>query len=65
MTTLPKLITADVLAEHLGEHIKTIRTRTRRGDFKEFAINVGTQRSPRWRYDTARLAKWLDSRRAA
>lgn len=63
MTTLPRLITADALAEVLGEHIKTVRTRTRRGDFKDFAINVGTDRAPRWRYDAARLAKWLDDRR--
>ena len=65
MTALPRLITAEQLAEHLGEHIKTIRTRTRRGDFNDFAINTGTQNRPRWRYDTARLAKWLDQRRNA
>lgn len=65
MSTLPTLITADVLAQHLGEHIETVRTRTRRGDYRDFAINVGTTQRPRWRYDTARLAKWLDSRRAA
>jgi hypothetical protein len=65
MTALPRLITADALAELLGEHIKTVRTRTRRGDFNDFAINVGTRRAPRWRYDTARLTKWLDARRAA
>jgi hypothetical protein len=65
MTNLPRLITAQELAEVLGEHIKTVRTHTRRGDYAEFAINVGTDRSPRWRYDTARLSRWLDSRRAA
>ncbi len=65
MTTLPRLITAQQLAAVLGEHIKTVRKHTRRGDYDAFAINVGTARTPRWRYDTARLNRWLDAHRAA
>ena len=65
MTNLPRLIRADQLAEVLDESLTTVRRATRRGEYAEFAINVGTDRSPRWRYDTARLSRWLDSRRAA
>lgn len=65
MTTLPRLITADAVAEVLAEDLTTVRRHTRRGDYAEFAINTGTTQRPRWRYDTARLAKWLDARRAA
>lgn len=65
MTSLPRLITADQLADLLGEHLKTVRTRTRRGDFADFAINIGTPQRPTWRYDSRRLDKWLDARRVA
>jgi hypothetical protein len=64
-TALPRLITAHQLAQVLGESLVTVRRHTRRGEYDAFAINVGTDRTPRWRYDTARLNRWLDARRAA
>jgi phage terminase Nu1 subunit (DNA packaging protein) len=64
-TVLPRLIRAADVAKVLDLHLKTVQQHTRRGDYAEFAINVGTSQQPRWRYDTARLAKWLDARRAA
>ncbi|NNM44604.1 helix-turn-helix domain-containing protein [Knoellia koreensis] len=63
MTELPRLITAQQLADVLGEHIKTVRKHTRRGEYDAFAINVGTDRTPRWRYDVDALRRWLDERR--
>ncbi|MER7070942.1 helix-turn-helix domain-containing protein [Terrabacter sp. NPDC000476] len=59
------LLTAQQLADRLGEHVQTIRTRTRRGDYKTFALNLGTEQRPTWRYDEALLERWLDTRRAA
>lgn len=64
-TALPRLITAEQVAELLVEDLTTVRRHTRRGDYRDFAINVGTTQRPRWRYDTARLARWLESRRTA
>lgn len=64
-TALPRLITAEAVAELLLEDLTTVRRHTRRGDYRDFAINVGTPQRPRWRYDIARLTKWLDSRRVA
>ncbi|WP_076260824.1 helix-turn-helix domain-containing protein [Intrasporangium flavum] len=67
MSTKPPthLLTAHEVAARLGEHIKTTRKRTRRGDFASFAINLGTQNRPIWRYDERLLERWIDSRRAA
>ncbi|GAA2037526.1 hypothetical protein GCM10009740_31700 [Terrabacter terrae] len=59
------LLTAADVAARTGEHIKTVRLRTRRGDYKAFAINLGTENRPRWRYDEALLERWIDTRRAA
>lgn len=60
--TRPRLITAAVLADELGIDIKTVRRRTRAGDFP-FAINIGDARRPMWRYDVRLLDRWLESRR--
>lgn len=60
-----QLLTAQEVADQLGEHLKTVRTHTRRGDYSHFAINLGTPQRPRWRYDAQRLEQWLDARRAA
>lgn len=65
MTTLPRLITAAEVAEVLVEDLTTVRRHTRSGHYRDFAINTGTTNRPRWRYDTTRLAKWLEHRRAA
>jgi hypothetical protein len=59
------LLTAQQVAERLGEHLETVRTHTRRGEYAAFALNLGTQNRPRWRYDEQLLERWLDSRRAA
>ncbi|HEY1179338.1 MAG TPA: helix-turn-helix domain-containing protein [Phytomonospora sp.] len=59
------LLTADEVAVRLGEHIKTVRKHTRRGDYKAFAINLGAENRPRWRYDEALLERWIDAKRAA
>lgn len=60
-----QLLTAQAVADQLGEHIKTVRTHTRRGDYAAFAINLGTPQRPTWRYDARRLEQWLDARRVA
>ena len=60
----PKLLTADDLAAVLGLNVQTVRKHTRQG-LHPFAVNVGTDRQPRWRYDPRRLEKWLDARRNA
>lgn len=59
------LATAGELAEVLNESMTTVRRNTRRGDYKTFAVNVGTPQRPRWRYDLDRLERWLDVRRTA
>lgn len=59
------LATAGELAEVLNESLTTVRRNTRRGDYKTFAVNVGTEQRPRWRYDLDRLERWLDLRRTA
>lgn len=61
----PQLVTADDVAEILAESLVTVRRHTRRGDYKAFAINVGTDTKPRWRYDLHRLQRWLDLKRSA
>lgn len=63
--TTTQLLTAAQIADRLGEHIKTVRKHTRQGVYDAFAINLGTTQTPRWRYDEARLERWIDSRRAA
>lgn len=65
MTTRQPLATADELAVVLNESLTTVRRNTRRGDYKAFAVNLGTEQRPRWRYDLARLERWLDLRRTA
>lgn len=65
MTRRQPLATATELAEVLNESLTTVRRNTRRGDYKAFAVNVGTEQRPRWRYDLDRLERWLDLRRTA
>jgi hypothetical protein len=63
--TPTRLITAQQLAERLAVDLKTVRRQTRRGTYKPFALNLGTESRPTWRYDEALLERWLDARRAA
>ena len=65
MTRRQPLATAGELAEVLNESLTTVRRNTRRGDYKTFAVNDGTEQRPRWRYDLDRLERWLDLRRTA
>lgn len=65
MTRRQPLATAGELAEVLNESLTTVRRNTRRGEYKAFAVNVGTDQRPRWRYDLDRLERWLDLRRSA
>ena len=65
MSRRQPLATAGELAEVLNESLTTVRRNTRRGDYKTFAVNVGTEQRPRWRYDLDRLERWLDLRRTA
>lgn len=57
-----RLITAEELADLLAVSLTTVRRSTRRGEYP-FAVNLGTPQRPRWRYDTQRLDRWIDSRR--
>lgn len=57
------LLTAQELADRLAQDLKTIRRNTRRGAYADFALNLGTEQRPTWRYDEALLERWLDSRR--
>lgn len=59
---VPRLITADELAEVLAESLTTVRRHTRRGEYP-LAVNIGTSQRPRWRYDTRHLDRWIASRR--
>lgn len=65
MTRRQPLATADELAEVLAESLTTVRRNTRRGTYKAFAVNLGTEQRPKWRYDLQRLERWLDLRRTA
>lgn len=65
MTRRQPLATAAELAEVLHESLTTVRRNTRRGDYKAFAVNLGTEQRPKWRYDLQRLERWLDLRRTA
>lgn len=65
MTRRQPLATADELAVVLNESLTTVRRNTRRGEYKAFAVNLGTEQRPRWRYDLQRLERWLDVRRAS
>lgn len=65
MSARKPLATADEIAMVLAESLTTVRRNTRRGEYKAFAVNVGTEQRPRWRYDLDRLERWLDLRRTA
>ncbi|WP_346007253.1 hypothetical protein [Janibacter terrae] len=65
MSARKPLATADELAEVLAESLTTVRRNTRRGEYKAFAVNLGTDQRPKWRYDLQRLERWLDLRRSA
>lgn len=60
-----RLVTAAQVAERFSVDIETVYRHTRRGHYKAFVINLGTERRPVWRYDEARLERWIDTRRAA
>lgn len=62
---MTSLLKVDEVADRLGQHPQTIRKRTRRGEFTDVAINLGTDRRPQWRYDPTRLAKWIEAHAAA
>lgn len=55
-----RLLTSTQVAEILSEPEATTRRRTRQGIYDDFALNLGTDQRPRWRYDQARLERWLD-----
>ncbi len=59
-TTSQLLIAAEV-AQLLRVDLKTVRRMTRTKTLPAF--NVGTGRTPRWRYDAADIERWLDQRR--
>ncbi|MEN3123234.1 hypothetical protein [Janibacter sp. LM] len=65
MSARRPLATADEIAEVLAESLTTVRRNTRRGEYKAFAVNLGTDQRPKWRYDLQRLERWLDLRRSA
>lgn len=65
MSPRPQLATAEEVAEVLAESLTSVRRHTRRGDYKAFAVNLGTDQRPKWRYDLHRLQRWLDHRRTA
>lgn len=53
-----RLLTAQQVADLLGEHVQTIRTKTRRGQIPG-AINISAGLRPTWRYDQRRIEAWL------
>lgn len=59
-----RLVSARDVAELLDLNEQTVRKHTRQGHYP-FAVNVGTQRAPQWRYDLRRLDRWLESRSAS
>lgn len=59
-----QLVTAQDVADVLAESLTTVRRNTRRGVYP-FAVNVGTEHRPRWRYDLRRLERWIDLKRSA
>lgn len=65
MSARKPLATADEIAVVLAESLTTVRRNTRRGEYKAFAVNLGTDQRPKWRYDLQRLERWLDLRRSA
>jgi len=65
MKTPTILLTAQQVAGRLSLDLKTVRRQTRRGTYSAFALNLGTENRPTWRYDEALLERWLDARRAA
>lgn len=60
---MSRLLTAREAGDVLGEHEQTVRKHTRQGHYP-FARNIGTDRTPRWRYDARALERWLESRTA-
>ena len=59
------LLTAQQVADRLVVDLKTVRRQTRRGEYRSFAINLGSEQRPTWRYDEQLLERWIDARRAA
>lgn len=65
MSPRKRLVTAEEIAETLAESLTSVRRHTRRGDYAAFAINLGTDQRPKWRYDLHRLDRWIDTHRTA
>lgn len=64
--SVPKLLTANQLAEALGLHPKVVARHTRSGRYAAFAVNLADgDTRPIWRYDLRRLEKWLEGRRTS
>ncbi len=54
-----RLLIVDEVAELLRENPETVRRLARRHEIPG-AMNIGTDRRPKWRFDATAVNRWLD-----